>query len=246
MRTFIEMVVLPPTGFFVLAAFGLLLIIFRIRFGYALCILSLLLLYAFSTPIVARLIAEPLAQYPALQKDQFANDVGAIVVLGAGRYYSAPEFGGDTIRGAGLERVRYAAWLHRQTGRPILVSGGDINGRGSAEATLMKEALEKEFGVTVAWVEPASRNTAENATMSHAILDKAGIKKIYLVTHAEHMTRAVEAFSRTPLVVIPAPTIFGPELGIETLDFVPSGGAMTKSNRVLHEWLGRAWYALAE
>jgi uncharacterized SAM-binding protein YcdF (DUF218 family) len=221
------------------------LLFLRVRFGAALCVVALVLLYALSTPIAARLIAEPLARYPALDAAHLAEDAGAIVVLGAGRYDAAPEYGGDTIRGAALERVRYGAFLHRRTGRPLLVSGGDPEQTGTAEASLMKKALESEFGVTVAWIESVSNNTAENAIMSRAILEKAGIKKVYLVTHAEHMARAVEAFEAAGLAVVPAPTILLPARPLEARDFVPSGGAMSASARALHEWLGRAWYALA-
>ena len=246
MRDFVEIVVLPPTSLFILGALGLLLLAFRVRFGAFLCVLALILLYALSTPAVARAIGAPFSAAPALEPARFQDDVGAIVILGAGRYAQAPEYGGDTISGNGLERVRYGAWLHRQTGRPILVSGGDPDHAGVPEASLMKRALESEFGVPVAWVEAASFNTAENATLSHAILDKAGIRKIYLVTHAEHMRRAVEAFERSGLIVVPAPTILPRQRGLEPGDFIPSGGGMSTNARLLHEWLGRAWYSLAE
>lgn len=246
MREFVEIVVLPPTCLFILAAFGFLLLLFRVRFGTVVCVVALLLLYALSTPAVARAIGAPLAVAPALEPARFEDDVGAIVILGAGRYAAAPEYGGDTISGNGLERVRYGAWLHRKTGRPILVSGGDPDRAGIPEASLMKRALESEFGVPVAWIESVSMNTAENATLSHAILEKAGIRKIYLVTHAEHMRRAVEAFEKTGLEVMPAPTILPGKRGLTAADFIPSGGGMSANARLLHEWLGRAWYALAE
>ena len=246
MREFVEIVVLPPTSLFILGALGLLLLGFRVRFGTFLCVLALVLLYVLSTPVLARAIGAPLTIAPALEAARFEDDVGAIVILGAGRYAAAPEYGGDTISGNGLERVRYGAWLHRKTGRPILVSGGDPDRAGTPEASLMKRALETEFGVAVAWIEAASLNTAENATLSHAILEKAGIRKIYLVTHAEHMRRAIEAFERTGLAVVPAPTILPRQRGLEARDFIPSGGGMSANARLLHEWLGRAWYALAE
>ncbi|MGD9537569.1 MAG: YdcF family protein [Alphaproteobacteria bacterium] len=245
MKEFIEIIVLPPTSLFILGGAGLLLLLLRVRFGAFLCVLALIVLYALSTPAVARAIAAPLVVAPALAPERFEDDVGAIVILGAGRYRKAPEFGGDTIRGAGLERVRYGAWLHRKTGRPLLVSGGDPDSEGVPEASLMKQALENEFGVPVAWIESASVDTQENAQLSHAILVKAGIRKIYLVTHAEHMRRAVEAFEKTGLAVVPAPTILPPTRAIEAKDFIPSGGGMSASAAALHEWLGRVWYALA-
>ena len=39
----------------------------------------------------------------------------------------------------------------------------------------MREALERDFGVKVRWVENASRDTAENARLSAPILKAAGV-----------------------------------------------------------------------
>ena len=56
----------------------------------------------------------------------------------------------------------------RQTGLPILATGGSVMGNTVPEAVLMKEALELEYGVKVRWVEDRSRNTLENALYSAA------------------------------------------------------------------------------
>ena len=50
-----------------------------------------------------------------------------------------------------LERVRYAARLHRDTGLPLLVTGGRLFGETGDEATLMKQALTEDFTVPVAF-----------------------------------------------------------------------------------------------
>ena len=54
----------------------------------------------------------------------------------------------------------------------------------------MKQVLEREFQVPVTWVEETSRNTLENARGSFQVLGAAGIRRVYLVTHAWHMPRA--------------------------------------------------------
>ncbi len=46
------------------------------------------------------------------------------MVLGGGRYRDAPEYGNDTVGEYTLVRLRYAAKLHRETGFPLLVTGG--------------------------------------------------------------------------------------------------------------------------
>lgn len=58
-------------------------------------------------------------------RDPLADRAGqAIVVLGAGTYFRAPEYGADTVNARGLVRMRYAAHLHRATAKPILATGG--------------------------------------------------------------------------------------------------------------------------
>ncbi|MBF0159223.1 MAG: YdcF family protein, partial [Magnetococcales bacterium] len=126
-----------------------------------------LLLYLFSAPAVIQMMLRGLNRYPPLTEsrlEQRSADVGAIVVLGQGRYPSAPEFGGrDTVSSGGLARVRYAAWLHRRTNLPILVTGGRPAGEKSSEAALMRDVLQDEFNVSVRWLEEDSHTTWENA-----------------------------------------------------------------------------------
>ena len=97
-----------------------------------------------------------------------------IVVLGGGKYYNAPEYtSADTVSEPTLVRLRYAAWLHRQTGKPILVSGGSPEGSSVSEGQAMKAVLENEFKVPVAWTEDKSFNTFENAHASRASAEMA-------------------------------------------------------------------------
>ena len=56
-----------------------------------------------------------------------------IVIVGTGSYPVAPEYGGDTVGAATLERVRWGARRHRLAGLPILVSGGSPFGSRTSE-----------------------------------------------------------------------------------------------------------------
>ena len=141
-------------------------------------------------------------------------------------------------------RRRYGARLAHETGLPVLVSGGLPRADLPAHAELMRDALERDFGVPVRWLESRSRDTFENARESAAILRRDGIGKAYLVTHAWHMPRAVAAFARTDLVVVPAPTGFRAAPTWDWQTFTPSPKALRESGWALHEWLGRAWYLL--
>ncbi len=238
---------LPPGGNLLLAFVGLLMLSRWRRAGVAVILVSLLSLYGFSMHVVANSLSknlEEVSPYPL--RASGAENMRAIVVLGGGRNDFAPEYGGETVSSETLERLRYAASLHRKTGLPILVTGGQPFGEAVAEATLMKRALEEDFQVPVKWIESNSNNTEENARFSAKILKADGVHRAYLVSHASHLSRAVNAFERAGLGVIPAPTGYrkseSDPRGVMTL--LPSARALERSATALHEYLGAVWYAL--
>lgn len=238
----ISALVLPPLDLLVLGAAGLLLLRKRPRLGQTLIAAALALLYLLSTAIAADGLLGALETrhaLPAMPRDQ----AGAIVVLGAGTYFDAPEYGGDTVNALALERLRYAAHLYRATGKPVLTTGGNPAG-GTPEGLLMKRVLQQDFGVPVRWTEDASENTYQNARFSYRILKRAGITRIYLVTHAWHMPRAVMAFEKAGFSVVPAPTGFTTRRRTTLLDFVPQAKNFLKSYYALHEAVGLLWYEL--
>lgn len=198
-----------------------------------------LLLFVLSLPIVGDSLLRSLEAEPLDLRR--AGEAHAIVLLGGGRYLDAPEYGGDTAGRYTLVRLRYAARLQRETGLPLLVTGGRPSGGLLPEGEIMRRVLEEEFKVPVHWIETESNTTRENAIFSSRILQAAGVKRILLVSHAWHMPRAVEAFSRTGLEVIPAPTVFARPQPTP-LSFLPNAAAMENSGNALHEWIGRLWY----
>jgi uncharacterized SAM-binding protein YcdF (DUF218 family) len=99
---------------------------------------GLALLIVRSTPFVGETLPG-LVEFRA--GEPLAEATAAIVVPGAGTCFNAPEYGGDTVNRFALERLRYAAALHRKSGRPILVSGGRPAGNDVAEAVQMKTRL---------------------------------------------------------------------------------------------------------
>ncbi|MFN3920650.1 MAG: YdcF family protein, partial [Methylohalobius sp.] len=229
----LESIVLPPVSPLILAVVGLWLR------RNVLTLIALLFLYLAAIPLVSQWLSQKLEVYPPLDPNRLPT-AQAIVVLGATRYPKAPEYGGDTVGSLGLERLRYAAWLKRRTGLPILASGGRPLGEKKAEAELMQEVLT-EFGTPATWLETDSRNTFENARNSAAILKRQGIDAIFLVTSAFHLPRAAEAFKHQGLSVIPAGTRFtrpGPlESGL--FAFLPNPAALCRTSLALHEFLGR-------
>jgi uncharacterized SAM-binding protein YcdF (DUF218 family) len=202
--------------------------------------LGLASLYVFSIPVTVGWLRGIIEIKPSVTLEHSAAE--AIVVLGGGRQNDVPEYGGDTIAGVGLERLRYAAILHKKTGLPILASGGSIQIAPISEAKLMSDVL-REFGVEVTWLEEQSRTTYENALFSSRLLKGIGIGEILLVTQAWHMPRAQEAFEHVGIRVIPAPTMgMGKPEALDFRAWIPSASALQMSYYLTHELLGRWWY----
>lgn len=204
--------------------------------------------YALTLPVTASGLAGRIETYPALPSPSPVKDTQALVVLGGGAHRNAPEFSGeDDASTATLVRLRYGALLHRETGVPLLVSGGRVYDIGDAEADIMQRVLQRDFRVKATWVESASRTTHENAEQSAAMLIPQGITRITLVTHASHMVRAVEEFERVGFQVLPAPTGF--KSTSDTLPVVirwlPHPSAWEYCQSAFNELAGRLWYRLS-
>lgn len=242
----LKSIVLPPFSLFLLAVFGWLVMRRYPRLGRGLLIGSLAAFYILSTPFVGATLLHSLEVGDALTLEQPLHGDGAIVVLSAGVRRDAREYGGDTVDPMSLERLRYAARLHRELGLPILVSGGPGDRTGTAMATAMRESLDQDFGISARWLEPRSRNTYENAAFSSRILHGEDIVNVYLVTHAWHMRRAALAFlladRGSKLNIVPAATGFVSVPTPEPGDFLASADGLRRSYLAIHEALGYLWY----
>lgn len=237
-RKALTALVLPPTGPLLLAVAGLALRQTRQKLGRALTWAGVLVLLLLSLPFVSYALQRVVASSPALDISR-ARSAQAIVVLGGGVRRAAAEYGGDTLGRLTLERARYGAWLARKTGLPVLVTGGVVYG-GTAEAALMKQALENEFGVPVKWAETKSRNTHENAVNSATILRALGIGTVILVAHGFDMRRAEAEFKAAGVNVIPAPTGIPSFRYDSPLELLPSMAALQGSYYALYELLANA------
>ncbi|MEW5943769.1 MAG: YdcF family protein [Pseudomonadota bacterium] len=234
---------LPPLNFLLLGVAGLMLLKRRPRLGRGLIAAMLALLWIFSMPAVGGRLLAYLERDANTPPDRL-RDAQLIVVLGGGTYFNAPEYGGDTVSALALERLRLAATLHRRTGLPLLVTGGNPDGGKFPEGVLMKRALEESFGVPVRWVEAASDNTWQNAFNSRKLLPSTEVKTVVLVTHAWHMPRARRVFERAGFRVLPAGTGFHAGGKPTVLDFLPSATGLKNSSLFLHEAIGLLAYEL--
>jgi uncharacterized SAM-binding protein YcdF (DUF218 family) len=244
-RYLLKSLALPPAINIIMILFALICLGRWRKTRITLIALSSISLLALSMPFIAHYLARRVEIYPVLlPADINPSHYQAIVILGAGRYRDAVEYGSDIPRGLGLERMRYGVYLQRKTGLPIFVSGGKWRDGDMPEADFMEQILEDDFCATVRWKETNSRTTWENAQFSRPIADKFGIKKILLVTHAWHMARAVYSFSEAGFDVTPAPTVFKSKapLGTDLFDYIPQAHALWTSSLMIHELLGLFWY----
>ncbi len=215
-------ILMPPSGLVLLASLGIALRRRFPTFGVVCGLTAVLLTVLFSIPALGWWLDRHQAHLTYAPPPWPAAD--AIVVLGGGRRSFAPEFGQELTAGVStLERVRYAAKIARDLNKPILVSGGaPLWGEAQPESDIMRDILIEEYGLTVRWIERTSKDTLENATNSADLLKAAGIQRIYLVTHANHMARARANFEAQGLVVVPLATGFTPKTSLSSWYFIPS------------------------
>lgn len=123
----------------------------------------------------------------------------------------------------------------------MLASGGAVYG-GTAEALLMKRALEEEFGVQVRWAETRSRDTRSNAFESAAILLPLGIRRVLLVAHGFDMPRATAEFASAGLQATAAPTaVVAERVSVDhPIELLPAMSALYGSYYALYELLAGA------
>jgi uncharacterized SAM-binding protein YcdF (DUF218 family) len=204
-------------------------------------ITSLASLWILSVPVVADALYGLAEHYPPLDLRR-ATGAQAIVILGGGGQIArAPEYGGPAAEPVLLERLAYGAYVARQTGLPILVSGASI------EALAMQETLRRNFNTPVRWIDNQSGDTFQNASNSVALLQKDAIGRVVLVTQATHMRRAVQEFAAAGVEVIPAPIGILSERGHQIEEYFPAPEGLLHSYNAIYELLGeqvRAFFAL--
>jgi uncharacterized SAM-binding protein YcdF (DUF218 family) len=238
-------ILLPPAGLFWSAALGIVLYWRWRRAGAALVGGSAVALVALALPITSYGLLSLGVVPSGIDPSRSLPEHAAIVVLGADLRRAAPEYGGLTLGPLSLERLRYAARLHRRTGLPVLVTGGRLRPDDPPIAALMSEALAEDFGIEARWVEDRSRNTAENARFSAELLRRDGISTVLVVTHAWHMGRALMAFRGLGMDVRPASTL-APHRPTDIDMVIPSVPALYGSFLGIHELVGRLFYRVVD
>jgi uncharacterized SAM-binding protein YcdF (DUF218 family) len=237
LKMYLHTLLLPPGGPLLVAALAVWLL--RVqrpaaqRGGWVLLIASLLSLWLLATPAVSDALARATQRYPALDLQRPVDAQAVVILGGATATMRAREYGGAPApRALLLERVDYAAYVVAHTGLPVLVSGD------ATEAAAMQASLARDFHIETRWVENRSRDTFENAEFSARILKAAGIRRIVLVTDANHEWRAAHEFASTGLEVTPAPAALGGVGERGPMRWVPDALCVQQSTQALYELSG--------
>ncbi|MFO1220492.1 MAG: YdcF family protein [Burkholderiaceae bacterium] len=246
---------LPPVPWLLLMLFGARLMFWKRSIAWLTMLLGAALVWLSCTSAVGEFLERALLKPPpALSAERLAEikrSVGsgkkvAIVILGGGRDARAPEYALSHLSDFSLARLHYGVWLSRQTGAPMLFSGGVAYGQsvGVAEAETAARIAERDYGRPLTWTEAESRDTRDNAARSTAILKTAGVGEILLVTNGWHMRRSMRAFeqetqrSGSGIVVSAAPMGLAPSGDNPLLRWLPSMQGSTRVRVVLREALG--------
>ena len=200
-------------------------------------------LWLVSCPAVAVwLSVNLLPQVKAIQvSDLKQQQVQAIVVLGGGAEAFTHEYDGPNLSTASMSRLLYGLHLSQSAHLPMAFTGGKGWGgqdKQAPEAEVADAVLARLHAPALRWQENQSRDTRENAQMTANLLQKEGITRIALVTHAWHMPRSVRNFEDAGFKVLPAPMGYIQTYAQPVLQWIPSGEGLRDSCAVLKEWLG--------
>ncbi len=244
---------LPPVPLLLLVLVGARLILWQRFMGWMLVLVSVILLWLSGCAGLGDWMSRALMSAPPplsvdrlaeLKKAAAAGKPGVVVLmLGGGREALAPEYGVASLSDASLERLRYGVWVSRETGAPMMFSGGlgHASEPGVAEADVAAEIAQREFMRPLRWVETKSRDTLENAQLSGALLRDVDVKQVVLVTHGWHMPRALRAFrdaaarEKAPWEIVPAPMGLGQSVERPLLRWIPSSEGTQLVRAVLRE-----------
>ena len=221
------------------------------RTGFALATSGLAVLYAFSTPLVATVLAWSLERQSNSMAIASLPEADAIVMLGGGQAVHVHADGRleQFVKNAG-DRFEKAVEAFKAGKAPLLMTGGgqiDVPGSPMNGAWLGDLAVQR--GVPRAAIVkggPALYTSDECESIS-AALKQRGVKRILLCTSAYHMPRSRLLYERAGFEVTPLPCDFDTRGAAERFALtmlLPRGIALSQSEHCLKEWLGLAAYRL--
>lgn len=227
----------------------------RLRAAKALLTTALLALLTIGIlPIGLLLIAPMEARHPP---GPALRDIAGIIVLGGGEEADRWAASGDiALNQAGERFLAGISLAHRFPEAPLVFTGGTPSLIGAGPATRsLAETIFQAGGIAPSriLIEDRARNTAENASLTRALLEARGQDPTagngregawVLVTSAYHMPRAVASFEAAGWTnLIPWPTDFRGGVFRERIGWDLARN-LDELNTAAKEWVGLFVYRL--
>ena len=237
--------VMPP-GLFILVFLVLtvyLILKTRSKLIKIAAVLTLILFVFMSTAPGVRLLLIPLENYAeevSVQEDQDYP----IVVLGGGVYYKDQNNAQLSVHS--LQRLVKGYQIHKETGAPLIYSGGIAIGQENLSEADIAENFLLSLGMDVEKysAEERAQSTYENGLYVKRWMDNNDFEKVYLVTSAYHIFRSSVVFEAQGIEFLPVHSGFIYDHKFSWLDYLPNRGALNVNMSALHEWIGVVWYYL--
>jgi len=240
---------LPTNLLIVLGLAGALLLVSRFAaLGRRLLVVSVVLFAICGFSPLGYILLYPLEQrFPPWDAAKGAPD--GIIVLG-GPVDPDLSVAHDTpvVRGSPDRMIATAALALRYPNARIVYSGGSANliSNDAKEADYAAEIFES-LGIAKSRLimERLSRNTAENAEFSKALVKPKAGERWLLVTSAFHMPRAIGLFRKVGFAVQPYPVdwrVGGREDLLSLTNFADDG--LGRTDTAVREWIGLLAYRL--
>lgn len=203
-----------------------------------LLIAAVVIIFLFGNPLLFNLYAKSW-DIPAYNPGP--KKYSCVIILGG--FISQDENGTPYFNDAKDRYVQGTRLLAEGTASHLLFTGGNgsLYPDGFSEGAFVKKELKKmNFADSLILIEGKSRNTFENASLSHAILKKTNLKPPYLlVTSAFHMRRSLLIFKKEGLDVVPYSTDFKVHPGkLSIYDFLPMTEIYGNWNQYIKELIG--------
>lgn len=239
---------LPSNFFMLIALFGALLMLTpAARFGRKLAVFGILLIAICGWLPIGNLLMLPLEQrFP--KWDGVRGSPDGIVVLGGAIGPDMSEAHGEPSLNESAERMTVIADLARRYPQArIVFTGGAGRLAGKASEADFAITLFENFGIARerVYLESEARNTAENATLTRALVEPKYGERWLLVTSAHHMPRSVGLFRQAGFPVEAYPVDWrtrGPEDLAGPMGSLAAG--LARTDAAMHEWAGLMVYWL--
>ncbi len=195
-------------------------------------------------PIGTWLIAPLESRFPQVRALP-ASVVGVITLGGAVNQFMTAARDQTALSGGAERLTEFVAIARRRPELRLVYTGGSGSVlRQGLKETMVARRLFGEIGLDPALVvyEDQSRNTHENAVMTHALIRPKPDDTWVLITSAMHMPRAVGVFRKAGWKVLPYPVDFQTEGTGRVRYLAGFGHGMGKLGTAIREWVGLIAY----